>query len=139
MTALTDTEYSPISQLALAGGHGHHHTAIHTDRAGWSRMHRRARLLVIDEERHKPVPALAGQGGRADQRAIQRTRQPEPHQPNLGSFTRAWRRFSFCTTILLTCGRRNEGRHRRAERHRTRNVPCVRHALSRSINVCCSQ
>lgn len=60
-------------------------------------------------------------------------------QPSLGNFTRPWPRLSFSTAILLPSGNRNDGAHRRPERHRTRNVPCSRHARSRSINVCCRQ
>ena len=59
--------------------------------------------------------------------------------PSLGSFTRDLRRFSFCVSIWEPSGNRNDGTHRRAERHRTLKVPCLRHASSRSRSTCCKQ
>jgi hypothetical protein len=59
--------------------------------------------------------------------------------PSLGSLTRDLRRFSFSTFILEPSGNRNDGAHRRFERHRTLSVPCLRHAVSRSRSACCKQ
>lgn len=49
--------------------------------------------------------------------------------PSLGSFTRAWRRFSFSSSILMPAGNRNDGAHRR----RSANAPQTCHVGGTSV------
>ena len=60
---------------------------------------------------------------------------PELDPSQLGQFHPRVAAIQFLHRHLVALGETERSAHRRPERHRTRKVPCLRHAASRSINV----
>ena len=97
-------------------------TTVHTDHALRGGMHH-GDDAVVNQYRQIPVPPWRVRVAERMTSPSSRREARNFTHPSFGSLIRACRRLRYSTAIFRTLGKRNDGAHRRPERHRTLQVP----------------